>query len=164
MSDQELKQTIKRLEECLSSFVNGDPEPYKAFWSHGADVTIFGAWGAYAVGWEVVRPRLAWAAARFTGGRTTYEPLALSSFDQDGRSRGAGSPRASSEHGVPPVPLLRGQSYPGTSQTTRVTGGGDGGTAGSSSTILSATRSESAETVSDGLTPRAVGTIAASAT
>src|ERR1700687_5176051 len=79
MSDKELKQTIKRLEECLSSFVQGDPEPYKAFWSHGADMTIFGAWGAYEVGWDVVRPRLEWAAARFTGGRARYEPLALSS-------------------------------------------------------------------------------------
>jgi len=40
----------------------------KALWSHAADVTIFGGWGAYEQGWEQVGPRLDWAAARFRGG------------------------------------------------------------------------------------------------
>ena len=67
----------EQVEAAVRSFMNGDPVPFQACWSHADDVTIFGAWGAYEQGWEQVAPRLEWAAARFRGGHINFEPLAF---------------------------------------------------------------------------------------
>jgi ketosteroid isomerase-like protein len=47
-------------------------------WSHADDVTVLGAVGAYAQGWEQVGPRLDGVAAHFREGRGwSIEPLAM---------------------------------------------------------------------------------------
>ncbi len=70
-------QTVEQVEAAASHFITGDAAPYKAWWSHADDLTILGGWGASEKGWEQVGPRLDWAAGRFGGGQTTYEPLAM---------------------------------------------------------------------------------------
>lgn len=66
--DAEIEQTLQEVETATTRFVMGDAEPFKALWSHEADVSIMGGWGAYEVGWTEVGPRLEWAAARYRGG------------------------------------------------------------------------------------------------
>jgi ketosteroid isomerase-like protein len=73
----ELQQFLHQMQRAIDHFVAGDPGPYQVCWSTTDDVTIMGAWGAYEQGWELVGPRLEWAAARFRGGHIDFEPLAL---------------------------------------------------------------------------------------
>jgi ketosteroid isomerase-like protein len=64
---------------AIERFVNGDAGPYKQLWSHAADVTIFGGWGAYEQGWDAVSRRLDWAASRFGEGQVDIGNLAAGS-------------------------------------------------------------------------------------
>jgi ketosteroid isomerase-like protein len=80
MSDATFENTVDDVGQALDAFVAGDPAAYKSRWAARDDVTIFGAWGAYEVGWEEVGPRLDWAGARFAeGGGTHQEILAAGS-------------------------------------------------------------------------------------
>jgi len=72
-----LQPAIAWIRGAIRQFANGDPEPYKACWSQAADGTIYGGWGAYERGWSQVEPRLKWAAARWRGGHTNFDLLAL---------------------------------------------------------------------------------------
>lgn len=74
---EELRQAVEQILAVSKRYINGDPAPFQACWSHGEDVTIFGAWGAYERGWEQVGPRLEWGAARYRAGDTAFEILAL---------------------------------------------------------------------------------------
>src|SRR5689334_9866978 len=78
---ENLQQTIAHIQVVSQQFLAGDPAPFQACWSHAADVTLCGAWGAYEKGWEQVGPRLEWAAARYRGGHTNFELLALTESD-----------------------------------------------------------------------------------
>jgi SnoaL-like protein len=73
--DAEIEQVLQEVETATTRFVMGDAEPFKALWSHEADVSIMGGWGAYEVGWTEVGPRLEWAAARYKSGTWSYELL-----------------------------------------------------------------------------------------
>ena len=73
----DLQQTVHHIQAVSKQFIMGDPAPFQACWSHADDVTICGAWGAYEKGWEQVGPRLEWGAARYRGGQTNFELLAL---------------------------------------------------------------------------------------
>ena len=75
-AEDHFRQFVERVEETSSSFLAGDPTPFKAFWSHADDVILFGGRGSYEQGWEQVSSRLDWAAAGFRDGKLTYEPLA----------------------------------------------------------------------------------------
>ena len=72
-------KALARLREALTAaqaaFVNGNPEPFKALWSHGDDVTILGAFGGYEQGWDLVGPRLDWASSQFRDGVCSTTPL-----------------------------------------------------------------------------------------
>ncbi len=56
---------------AIERFVNGDADPYRQLWCHADDVTIFGGWGAYEQGWDVVSRRLDWAASGSARGAPT---------------------------------------------------------------------------------------------
>lgn len=71
-----LDQAIEGVRTAIAAFVDGDPEPYKAAYSHRDDATLFGAWGAYERGWADLGPRFDWAAARFAGGEVEFEEIA----------------------------------------------------------------------------------------
>ena len=77
--NEDLAQAVDQVHAAADAFITGNPEPFKALWSHQGDVTIFGGWGAYEQGWDQVGPRLEWAATRFAGGQQRYETLAMSS-------------------------------------------------------------------------------------
>ena len=74
--DHDFRQAVDAVYTTFSAFGSGDAAPLAALWSQRDDVTIFGGFGAYERGWVDVAPRLAWAARRFAGSQTTYEPLA----------------------------------------------------------------------------------------
>ncbi len=74
----DLRETVDRTVAALNRLVTGDPEPYKALYCHGPDVTVFGGFGAYEHGWDQVGPNVDFAASRFRGGRQLrIEPLAM---------------------------------------------------------------------------------------
>jgi ketosteroid isomerase-like protein len=75
-TQDELLQTIEQVRAVSQQYLNGDPAPFQACWSHAEDVTIFGAWGAYERGWEQVGSRLEWGAERYRAGHTEFELLA----------------------------------------------------------------------------------------
>jgi ketosteroid isomerase-like protein len=56
---------LKRWEQCVTGFVNGDPTLWKQNTSRGDDVTILGAFGGYEKGWKEVGPRFDWASSQF---------------------------------------------------------------------------------------------------
>ena len=75
---EEFQQIVKQVETVRHHYHAGDSAPFKALWSHADDVTLLGAVGAYAKGWEQVGPRLDWVAAQFRQGRAwSLEPLAM---------------------------------------------------------------------------------------
>ena len=74
----DFQQIVKQVETARHHYHVGDSAPFKALWSHADDVTLLGAVGAYAKGWEQVGPRLDRVAARFREGRGwSIEPLAM---------------------------------------------------------------------------------------
>ncbi len=75
-AEKDFQEAVERVRAAIGQFTQGDAMAYQACWSHPLAVTIYGAWGAYERGWPQVRPRLAWAAARFAGGTTSFEELA----------------------------------------------------------------------------------------
>ncbi len=64
-------------EDAHRAWQTGDTGPIKALWAHDGDVSIFGGLGGLEQGWDLVRPRLDWAAARVAGrgGRFVRETL-----------------------------------------------------------------------------------------
>jgi ketosteroid isomerase-like protein len=69
---------LTKFEVATRSFLNGDAAPWKQIASHGNDVTIMGAWGAYEKGWGEVGARYDWAVRRFvpSGAQMQVEYLA----------------------------------------------------------------------------------------
>jgi hypothetical protein len=76
-TEDSLQLTLLEVQAAVRQFATGDPSRYKACWSNTSDVTIFGGWGAYERAWEHVEPRLDWAAARWRGGHTEFDILAV---------------------------------------------------------------------------------------
>ena len=66
----DLRQTIDKTAAALNYVASGDPEPYKALWSHRQDVTLFGGFGGYALGWDQVSENTDWAASLFRGAKS----------------------------------------------------------------------------------------------
>jgi hypothetical protein len=67
---------LARVDEAQVEFVQGRPAAFKALWSQGPDVSLFGGFGSGERGWAQVGPRLEWASAQFSKGRRTREVLA----------------------------------------------------------------------------------------
>lgn len=75
--DDDLGELVDRTVAALERLVAGDPEPFKALYSHEPDVTVFGGFGAYERGWEQVSQNIGFAASRFRGGHLEIERLAM---------------------------------------------------------------------------------------
>ncbi len=67
----QLDEVVGRFHQTLNEFAKGDPEPAKAIFSHGEDVSLANPWGPPVVGWDRVSKALDSAAARFKFGRVT---------------------------------------------------------------------------------------------
>jgi ketosteroid isomerase-like protein len=66
----DLRETIEKTADALNHVASGDPEPYKALWSQRQDVTLFGGFGGYALGWDQVSQNTDWAASLFRGAKS----------------------------------------------------------------------------------------------
>jgi ketosteroid isomerase-like protein len=62
-------QVLVRTEAAAQLFVQGDSTGIKERWSHADDVSIFGAGGGHARGWEQVRQSLEGGAGLFRKGQ-----------------------------------------------------------------------------------------------
>lgn len=58
---------------ALAALVAGDPHDFQELWDHASDVSLLGAFGGVARGWEEVRDRL--AAVAVTYGNGVYQRL-----------------------------------------------------------------------------------------
>jgi ketosteroid isomerase-like protein len=56
-----------------AAVIVGDPEPYKALWSRGEDVSLFGAFGPCKKGWPQLEKTFNWVASRYREGVVTNE-------------------------------------------------------------------------------------------
>lgn len=57
---------VPRQQEADAALHNGDPEPRMQLWSHEDPVTVLGALGVAASGWEEVSETFRWVASRFS--------------------------------------------------------------------------------------------------
>lgn len=69
------QRAIHDFVSATQQFCNGNASSTKALWSHCADATIMGGWGAYEQTWAQVGPRIDWAAVRFLEGQVLFEML-----------------------------------------------------------------------------------------
>ena len=69
---------MDRYNTASNAFMHGDPSLVQEAYSHCEDVTVFGGFGGYEHGWKKqVEKRFEWAAARYQGGETKTENIAL---------------------------------------------------------------------------------------
>lgn len=59
---------VPRQEEADDALHNGDPEPRMQLWSREDPVTVLGALGVAASGWEEVSETFRWVASQFSKG------------------------------------------------------------------------------------------------
>ena len=66
ITDSSFKTFLVKWEQCITSFINGDPSLWKQNSSQTDDATIFGAFGGYGEkGWKEVGPRYDWASSQY---------------------------------------------------------------------------------------------------
>ena len=70
-------ETLRREQLAQDAFYRGDPEPFKALFSHSDDVSLFGAFGPCKKGWADVSRTFDWVASRYRDGtvRSQYEVI-----------------------------------------------------------------------------------------
>jgi ketosteroid isomerase-like protein len=68
-----LADALSREQSAGAAFYLGDPEPCKALWSRGDDVSLFGAFGPCKTGWGQVGKTIDWVASRYREGTVTLE-------------------------------------------------------------------------------------------
>ena len=74
----DLDGTVQQYRQTLAhEFVNGNPEPFKALWSHSDDVVLANPFGPAVRGWEAVSAAMDYASSRFSDGEFSgFERLA----------------------------------------------------------------------------------------
>jgi ketosteroid isomerase-like protein len=65
--------TLAREQAAEAAMILGDPEPFKALWSHGDDISLFGAFGPCKKGWHQISKTMDWVASRYRDGTVTDE-------------------------------------------------------------------------------------------
>ena len=64
---------LSREQSAEAAMYLGDPEPFKALWSRGDDVSLFGAFGPCKKGRHQVEKTVDWVASRYRAGVVTAE-------------------------------------------------------------------------------------------
>ena len=64
---------LSREQSAEAAMILGDPEPYKALWSRGEDMSLFGAFGPCKKGWHQLGKTFDWVASRYREGVVTAE-------------------------------------------------------------------------------------------
>jgi ketosteroid isomerase-like protein len=76
---------IERYHLAAADFIKGNPEPYKALFSHGEDVTVANPFFPVARGWEKVADRMERASSRWSEGEIVgFENVAQYATDELG--------------------------------------------------------------------------------
>lgn len=73
--DEAWRTMRAQYEQAYRAMLGGDPEPFKALWSHAADISLFGALGGMEQGWAEVRPRYDWVSKAMIAEATRIENL-----------------------------------------------------------------------------------------
>lgn len=73
--DDAWKRMRARYEDAYRAMLRGDPEPFKALWSHEHDISLFGALGGKEQGWAEIRPRYDWVSKAVIAEGTRIENL-----------------------------------------------------------------------------------------
>jgi ketosteroid isomerase-like protein len=63
-----LDAALARVDAALRAMWSGDPDSYIGSWEQSGDVTLLGALGPVAKGWEAVHDTLRWVGAKFAAG------------------------------------------------------------------------------------------------
>ncbi|HUK67658.1 MAG TPA: nuclear transport factor 2 family protein [Streptosporangiaceae bacterium] len=64
---------LSREQAAEAAMILGDPEPFKALWSRGNDISLFGAFGPCKKGWHQISKTMDWVASRYREGAVTDE-------------------------------------------------------------------------------------------
>ena len=64
---------LSRERSAEAAIYRGDPGPFKALWSRGDDISLFGAFGPCKKGWHQVGKTVEWVASRYRDGVVTAE-------------------------------------------------------------------------------------------
>jgi ketosteroid isomerase-like protein len=64
---------LSREQSAEAAIYLGDPGPFKALWSRGDDISLFGAFGPCKKGWHQVGKTVDWVAGRYREGVVTSE-------------------------------------------------------------------------------------------
>jgi ketosteroid isomerase-like protein len=64
---------LSREQAAEAAVIRGDPEPYKALWWRGEEVSLFGAFGPCKKGWPQLEKTFDWVASRYREGTVTDE-------------------------------------------------------------------------------------------
>jgi ketosteroid isomerase-like protein len=67
----EFEEFTQQFKVAVDEFAKGNPEPMKALFSHGEDVTLANPFGPIAKGWDDVSAALTYASSRFRDGEVT---------------------------------------------------------------------------------------------
>ena len=77
MDEAQFTEALDQYHRAGGEFVKGNPEPYKAAFSHRDDVTLGNPFGPFARGWDQVAATMDRAAANYRDGEMTgFESLA----------------------------------------------------------------------------------------
>jgi len=64
---------LARERAAEAAMILGDPEPFKALWARGDDISLFGAFGPCKKGWHQISKTMEWVASRYRDGTVTDE-------------------------------------------------------------------------------------------
>jgi len=82
---EEFGTAIERYHVAAADFIKGNPEPYKALFSQGEDVTVANPFFPVARGWEKVADRMERACSRWSEGEIVgFENVAQYATDELG--------------------------------------------------------------------------------
>jgi ketosteroid isomerase-like protein len=74
---QDFASFLTQVEAAQVLFAEGQPQTFKALWSHGNDVTLIGGLGGgIEKGWDRVSARLDWASSNYTQGKRRHREVA----------------------------------------------------------------------------------------
>ena len=73
---------MAKFEAAEAELSQGRPAAFKALWSQSSDVSIYGAFGGMASGWDNVATRLDWAGRQFSDGTRSREETACTVGDK----------------------------------------------------------------------------------
>jgi len=75
-SDTAWQQALEVQRQALAAYVSGNPAPFRASYSRGAEVTVFGGFGGWQKGWLDIEQRTSWSSSQYHGGTAEPEILA----------------------------------------------------------------------------------------